>query len=169
MVRVSAMSDWLTTWRGPSCLPRRHSCRRSSTALNERRDESRRCRLKPAPRLSRLPSGLRLQFGLHGFRYFTRRPFALCVLAPFPLRQVVVGILQPALHGELIDADQELWVQRQTDLLFIVLSLDLRGDFLPVKNSIRGHSLLLVLGINPQPPKHSRRSRPHRSRRQTSG
>src|SRR5207247_2034298 len=101
------------------------------------------------------------------------RSLAFLVLTPIPLRQVIVGVLQSALHGELIDADQELWVQWQADFLIVVLGHNVRGDFLPVENPIRGHCRYSLPApdeeINPRRPMRLRRTRQRRSRRQTSG
>src|SRR3954453_9372692 len=86
-----------------------------------------------------LPVGSALEFELDSVRDFGRRALALLRLAPSPLREIVVGGLQPTRGGKSIDALHESRVHRERHVVELVLCFDLRRDFLPVKNCIAGH------------------------------
>ena len=72
--------------------------------------------------------------------HFLGRALAIFFVAPLPLGEVVVGVLQAALRGQQVDplhgSDRR---HRQRDVVRVVLGLDLRGNFLPVENLVRRH------------------------------
>ena len=87
------------------------------------------------------------EFELDGVRDVFGRSFAIMWIAPVPLRKVVVGALQAALSGELIDPFDASRIERQSDVVGFVLRLHLRRNLLPVENSVGGH----LLGLLRQP------------------
>src|SRR5450432_1247163 len=86
-----------------------------------------------------LPARARFEFARERLGDFLGRAFALFLIAPSPLCQIVIRLLQSALRGQQVDALEELWGQGQGDLIGIVLSFDLSGYFLPVENLVCGH------------------------------
>src|SRR5579871_540610 len=82
---------------------------------------------------------LRLNFRPHRLGDLLRRAFPLLFLAPFPLRQIIIALLQSTLAGQLIDALQELWGKRQGYFVHTVVSFDLSGNFLPIEDPVAAH------------------------------
>src|SRR5579859_3392679 len=84
------------------------------------------------------------EFGFHGFSNLLCGAFALFFFGPLPLGQVIVGTLKAALGGKNIDLLHELVVEHDSDVVHVVLSFDLGGDFLPIKDLVVGHGWLYL-------------------------
>src|ERR1039458_1020319 len=86
----------------------------------------------------RLPS-LRLELRFQRLCHFFRGSLALLLIAPLPLRQIIVGILQPAHCGQAIDVFHESPIQLHGHIVGPVIGLNLSRDFLPIKDLVSGH------------------------------
>src|SRR5262245_44574602 len=106
-----------------------------------------------------LEAGLRLQLVADRFGDSLRRAVAILVVAPAPLRQVVVGSAEAALGRELVDPLLEVIRHLQRHVGLVVLGLDLRRDLLPVEDSVARHQA----GTSVRPEGASFASRRNRS------